>query len=338
MYVRRHFSYQILYFISWRMVLYSMSTGLLALGLYHYLGWRWVAIPWLPISLIGTAVAFYVGFKNNQSYDRGVEARKVWGAITNISRSFAASARAYITSDFALQPMEQEEVNNEIKALFYRHIAWLCALKHSMRQRMAWEHKEMAAVRQRRYFESRIDFSSFEKEAMAHLDPEEWNWLQSKANPATLLLDKQSQHLANLRRRGLLDDFRHMELQRFITDLYAEQGASERIKKTPLPRQYSTSSAIFIILFTFLLPFGMLGEFQKMGDGMIWLLLPFNLIVSWVFSLMEYTGDYSENPFEGLINDVPIMSIVRNIEIDLREMMGENGLPDRIEPHLDVLF
>src|SRR6202008_4853166 len=101
-----------------------------------------------------------------------------------------------------------------------------------------------------------------------------------------------------------------------------------RIKNTPLPRQFATSSAIFIFIFTLLLPFGMLAEFQNMGGSLIWLLIPFNIIVSWIFSLMEYIGDYSENPFEGLINDVPLYSIVRNIEIDLKEMMGEKNLPE----------
>ena len=87
-----------------------------------------------------------------------------------------------------------------------------------------------------------------------------------------------------------------------------------------------------------MLPFGMIGEFQKLGDGMLWLLIPFNLVVSWVFTLMEYTGDVSENPFEGLLNDVPIRSIVRNIEIDLRDMLAEENLPERIEPKYGALF
>lgn len=57
-----------------------------------------------------------------------------------------------------------------------------------------------------------------------------------------------------------------------------------------------------------------------------------------MFSRMEYTGDYSENPFEGLINDVPIYSIIRNIEIDLKEIIGENDIPERMKPVIDVLF
>jgi putative membrane protein len=326
----------IMYFITWRMVLWSLFTGLLALTTYQYLAWKWVAIPWLPVSLIDTAVAFYVGFKNNQSYDRCWEARKVWGGIVNTSRSFVAACRAFISAEHT--SLSQQQLNKEIHTLVYRHIAWLYALKHAMWQRTPWEHQQIASVRQRNYFRKRINFSSFEQEAASCLSQEELAWVKTKTNPATHLLDKQSQHLADLNRKKMINDLQHMELQKLLTELYGEQGRSERIKNFPLPRQYATSSAIFILIFTFLLPFGMLKEFEKLGEELIWLMAPFNLIVSWVFSLMEYTGDYSENPFEGLINDVPIQSIVHNIEIDLKEMMGEEHIPEKIKAEIDVLF
>jgi putative membrane protein len=338
MYIKRHLNFTILYYISWRMILWSLFTGLLAMATYQYLDWKWVAIPWLPVSLIGTAVAFYVGFKNNQSYDRGWEARIIWGGIVNLSRAFGAAVRAFVTDESSPSGIPQQEIDREIRTLIYRHLAWLHALKHSMRPLTAWEHKHKAAFRQRHYFEKRIDFSTFEQDASRYLTDDELQAVKSKTNRAAQLLDRQSQHLAQLKRRGLIDNFRHVELQQMITDLYGEQGRTERIKNSPLPRQYSTSSALFIIIFTLLLPFGMLAEFEKLGEGLIWLLIPFNLIVSWVFSLMEYTGDYSENPFEGLINDVPIFSIVRNIEIDLREMLGEKDLPEKMKPEFNVLY
>ncbi len=338
MYVKRYFKYDVVYTISWRLVLWSLFTGLLALTTYQYLGWTWVAVPWLPVSLIGTAVAFYVGFKNNQSYDRSWEARIIWGGIVNSSRSFGAAIRAYVCLENAPSACTQEDVEAEVHTLIYRHLAWLYALKHAMWQRTTWEHQQINSVRQRAYFRKRIDFSSFGEEASDCLSADELAWINTKKNKATQLLDRQSQHLATLKRRGLLDDFRHVALQTIIGELYAEQGRSERIKNSPLPRQYATSSALFILIFTFLLPFGMLKEFASNGPNLIWLLLPFNLIVSWVFSLMEYTGDYSENPFEGMINDVPIQSIVRNIEIDLKDMLGETDLPERTMPVNDVLF
>src|SRR5215216_4726076 len=101
MYIKRHMSLILIYFFTWRIMLFSLITGIIAVLVYQHLGWKWVAIPWLPVSLIGTAVAFYVGFKNNQAYDRSWEARKVWGGITNLSRSLGACARAFITDEFA---------------------------------------------------------------------------------------------------------------------------------------------------------------------------------------------------------------------------------------------
>jgi len=319
-------------------MLLSFLTGGFALFLYVHLDWKWVAIPWLPVSLIGTAVAFYVGFKNNQSYDRGWEARKIWGCITNISRSFSAAIRAFVTEGDAKKSTTQSEIDKEIQVIIYRHIAWLYALKHAMWQRTAWEHQTKINTWYRNYFEKSFPHGSFEDELSPFLSPEEHAWIREKKNAPAQLLDRQSQHLAQLKRKGLLNDFEHMELQKLISELYNEQGRSERIKNTPLPRQYATSSTIFIIIFTLLLPFGMIGEFKKAGDGLIWILIPFNMVVSWVFSLMEYIGDYSENPFEGLINDVPVFAIVRNIEIDLKDMLGESDLPEKIKPVYDVLL
>ena len=54
-------------------------------------------------------------------------------------------------------------------------------------------------------------------------------------------------------------------------------------------------------------------------------------MVIWIFFLMEKIGDYSENPFEGTYNDVPITNIARTIEIDLREMINDNDIPKPIE-------
>src|SRR5215217_3001675 len=109
MYVNRYLSPQIVYFYSWRMVLFSLFTGSMAIFVYVYLDWKWVAVPWLPVSLVGTATAFFVGFKNNQSYDRSWEARKIWGSITNHSRSFGAAIRGFADINSG-QPETETEV------------------------------------------------------------------------------------------------------------------------------------------------------------------------------------------------------------------------------------
>lgn len=338
MYIKRSFNLTLIYFFTWRVLLYSFSVSLAALLMYDVLGWKWVAIPWLPVSLIGTAVSFYVGFKNSQSYDRMWEARKIWGGITNSSRGFATAVRAFVTNELPGTSVSEERIGEEKKILIYRHIAWLYALKHLMWQRTAWEHQQRTNAWYRNYFEKKFAFGSWEGELSPYLSADELQWLTGKKNAAVQLMDRQSQHLAQLRTQGLLEDFRHMELQKFITELLAEQGRSERIKNFPFPRHFATTSMLFIGLFTFLLPFGLVSEFAKMGDSFIWLLIPSNMIVSWVFGSMELNGDYSENPFEGLVNDVPIFTIIRNIEIDLKDMLGERELPEKVEPVYDVLL
>jgi hypothetical protein len=122
-------------------------------------------------------------------------------------------------------------------------------------------------------------------------------------------------------------------------DLYTQQGKCERIKNFPYPKQYGTLNLMFTRLFINLVPFGMLNEFAKMGEGFVWLTIPFSALVAWVFNMMERIGEASENPFEGGANDVPITAITRTIEIDLREMLGERDVPQATEAgeqHPDV--
>jgi ion channel-forming bestrophin family protein len=255
-----------------------------------------------------------------------------------VSRSFASSCKAYLGYRAAKDQAEAEKIRDELRGLLNRHIAWLYALKHAMWKRTPWEHQYRVNTWYRKYFEKKLGYNTMEQEVEGFISREEMQAISKLSNAPVHLLDLQSQHLSRLYQQGLLDDFRQMELQRLIGELYDEQGKSERLKNTPLPRQYATTSTIFIVIFIVMLPFGMITEFNKLGEGLIWLLIPFNLVVSWVFSLMEYVGDYSENPFEGLVNDVPVMTIVRNIEIDLREMMGDKNVPERVQPVMDVLM
>ena len=88
-----------------------------------------------------------------------------------------------------------------------------------------------------------------------------------------------------------------------------------------------------------LLPFGLVEEFEKIADGeVVWLTIPFSILISWIFTTIEIVGDNSEDPFENYVNDVPMTAISRTIEIDLREMLGETELPPKVEPVEDILL
>ncbi|MBL7763560.1 MAG: hypothetical protein JNL23_09085, partial [Chitinophagaceae bacterium] len=106
----------------------------------------------------------------------------------------------------------------------------------------------------------------------------------------------------------------------------------------PYPRQFATINQMFVRCFVFLIPFGMLNEFQKLGEHMIWLTVPFAATVGWIFMAMEKVGESTENPFEGGANDVPITAMTRTIEIDLREMLDEKDLPPAISPVNSILM
>ena len=75
-----------------------------------------------------------------------------------------------------------------------------------------------------------------------------------------------------------------------------------------------------------------------MAASFVWLSVPFSVLVMWVFHTMERIGRVSENPFEGSPNDVPITTMSRAIEIDLREMIDEpkETIPEPIAPQHDT--
>lgn len=313
--------------------------------LFEFLHWDWLHIPWLPLSVIGTAVAFYVGFKNNSAYDRLWEARKIWGAIVNSSRMWGASVRAFVNNQFTELAIPEEEVAYLHKKLIYRHIGWLYALRSQLLIPTNWEHinqnrfvKKVTQKRMERYGNNLYPDGVTEKELAEFLPEEELQRLIDYKNTATQIIDQQAQDLTTLRARGLLNDFRHVELQKLLNDFYTHQGKCERIKKFPLPRQYGSSSFIFVAIFIFLLPLGMVSEFHKLGEMAVWMSIPFTVLVGWVYLMMELVGDYSENPFEGLGNDIPMHSLCRVIEIDLKEMLQESDLPAPVQPMNGVLM
>ncbi|TMM56803.1 hypothetical protein FEE95_09890 [Maribacter algarum] len=346
MYVKKNFGLKsILRFSGVHIIWISLWAALVAL-VYQYTSLKaWLVIPWLPLSVIGTAVAFYVGFKNNSAYDRLWEARKIWGAIINGSRSWGASSKAFLSNQFSSVKHNESELNTYRKKLIYRHIGWLYALRSQLLIPTPWEHvsqgrhfKRMIEKRMKDFGVGLLGDEVSELELKKFLPHDEYNRLINYKNTATQIIDQQSQDLKQLREENIIDDFRHMELQKLLNDFYTFQGQCERIKKFPLPRQYGSMSLVFVGIFIFLLPLGMVSEFAKLGEFGVWLSIPFTVLVGWVYVMMELVGDYSENPFEGLGNDIPMLSLCRTIEIDLKEMLGETDLPEPIKPKNDVLM
>jgi ion channel-forming bestrophin family protein len=299
----------------------AVVTAAFEIGKLH-----WIALPWLPVSAIAVGVAFYLGFKNNASYDRLWEARKIWGAIVNASRSWAFSARDLV-SNLHGADLSDDELRSVRSELVLRHVAWLDALRFQLRKVKSWEHEGPQYDRLRAAAELPELVEALPEVLDGTLAPAEREQVLAQINPAAHLLANQSRHLAELRQSKLIDGFAHIALQELLHELMTQQGKAERIKNFPFPRQYATVNSFFAVLFAILVPFGMVGEFAKLGEGLVWLTVPFSAIVCWVFLTTDRIGDWSENPFEGLANDVPISAMARGIERDIRQMIGEQELP-----------
>ncbi len=313
-------------------ILFTLYSGIIV-SLFVFLELEWLKIPWVPLTLIGIAVAFYVGFKNNSAYDRTWEARKIWGGIVNSSRSWGIMVKGFVTDEFAESPVKDQEIKEIQKRLIYRHIAWLYRLKRQLRSLKEWEHDAKLNRRYRKYIDGLFPTDAPDVELQHFLADREVQTILNSANGCTQLLLLQAEDLKELKRRGLIDDFRHMEMQAMLTEFFTLQGKCERIKNFPLPRQYASLSLYFVYIFIVLLPLGLLSAFAdaEVPDFMVWGVVPFTALVAWVFWMMEGIGDYAENPFENLAFDTPMTSLTRTIEIDLRQMLQETDLPAPIK-------
>lgn len=317
-------------FLIWtrRDIFKLLLIGLIPTLTYHFLDWKFIAIPWVPIALIGTAAAFIVGFKNTQTYNRLWEARQIYGGIVNTSRTIGMMTKDFIKVD--------KNVHLEI---INRHCAWLTALRFQLRESRSWENMGKSYyVEYSKLYTVDEQENKLDEELKKYLSEEELTYILSKKNRATQLISLQSKKLKELADEEKIENFRYIELSKRLADLYDHQGKCERIKNFPYPRQFASINSFFIWLFVIMLPFGMLNEFQKIGANFIWLTIPFTIVVGWVFTSMEKVGESTENPFEGNPNDVPITAMSRTIEIDLKDMFDQTDLPKPLTPVNNILM
>ncbi|WP_233188702.1 bestrophin family protein [Tenacibaculum sp. SG-28] len=279
---------------------------------------------------------------------------KFGGGIVNSSRSFTIMVKDFIVASGADSENQLHEIH---RTLVHRHVAWLTALRYQLRAERTWENHLKLNKSNIEYRAKNLyvleDNIPLEEAISSYLSEEEQKKIFSKGNRASQILGVQSEEIKKLHQKGYIDDFRHMEIEKIIVELYTLQGKSERIKNFPYPRQFATLNFVFVWIFIILLPFGMMQEFEVVGHKIlvslsdhevksailhqlqvfvaqhfVWLSIPFSTLVSWVFFTMEAVGENSENPFEGGPNDVPITDLSRGIEIDIRELINDTEIPE----------
>jgi putative membrane protein len=320
-------------------------------AVYYFFDLTWLKIPWTPLALIGPAVAFVIGFQNNAAYGRIWEARKIWGGIVNTSRTFGVYVQDLVNNEHAQKPLDDSALKREIKTLTDRHIAWMTALRFAMREPRSWETTVNHRTNQEWGTRPPEKDTILECELQSLISESDFNYLKSKNNKATAILYLQSHHLKELKEKGLVWEFSFLELEGLIQELFTLQGKSERIKNFPYPRHFATLNHFFMWIFVLLLPLSLVPQFAEIGVSIldkspligkyfVWFSIPFYVIVAWIFHTMERIGRTGENPFEGTANDVPISTIARGIEIDLRQNLGEpeDQIPEQFPIKNDTQF
>ena len=254
-----------------------------------------IEIPAIVPTVMGTAIAFFIGFNNNQAYDRWWEARKIWGAIVNDSRSWARSVMSYVqegNDGAAIAPVQQR--------LVYRHLAFLYALKAALRG---------------------ADTNGYTR----YLTDDEAEHIRSYTNTHNILLQWQSRDLKMLLANNSIDGFRFIQMDSLLTKFSDEMGMSERIKKTVFPTTYSYLTKVFIWIFVVAIAFV---TSQTMGPWSIFI----SWLLSFIFVSTQINGMSLVDPFENNVAGIPLNQITRNIEIDLLQMLGEEDIPAPITP------
>lgn len=337
MYTARRVAIRHIIPFAWKPLLFFVVYSVSICTIYLYTNWPLLTVPFLPIGTIGTAVAFYVGFKNNSSYARLWEGRQIWGALVNASRAWCIMVLDFIQSPDPDDTDAAETLQKNRQQLIYRHLAYLNTLRVQLRRQSVWQDHGGAEHSIIDHIDA-FHLEGLDRELTPFLSPNEIDYIVKRQNPGTHLIRAQSAQLQALKAAGYLTEYYHVEMETMLTEFYKQQGACERIKSFPFPRQYAFFSFIFVWIFIILLPFGLLNEMAKIGGYHLWLTVPFYTLIAWVFNTMEVIGDTSENPFENTINDIPMTAICRNIEIDLREMLGETNLPPKVKAVENILM
>jgi putative membrane protein len=272
---------------------------------YKVMHWGWVGSRNVPLAFYGVAIGIVVSFWNSSAYARWWEARTLWGAIVNKSRTLAR--QVLTTMSPKATAIEQAEVAAVQRQLVLYQVAYVHALRQQLRGL-----DPVAAV--------------------AHLLPHEDSAeLAREKNLALTLQRRMSAMLVTARERGWLDQWEWQAIDDSMADLMDAQGGVERIKNTPMPKQFNHFLRLFVHIYCLMLPVGLvetMGWFTPLGST----------LVGFMFLALEKIGLDLEDPFENTIFDVPMTAIATTIEINLRQLLGETELPPPEQPIRGVLW
>lgn len=256
------------------------------------------ALPVPPFTILGAGITIFLGFRTNTAYGRWWEARTLWGGIVNQSRTLVRQAIVFTASNGSLSPFARD--------IAYRQLALVNAIRSHLRQENVIE------------------------SIAPYLPSEELDSLRGHQNIPVAILQSMGMAVQNAYHNGLIDSFQMTGLNSSLTTLTDLLGGCERIKNTPLPRQYDVVPQVTISLYSFLLPFGLVSTLH-------WWTPVISFLITFLFIAIDSIGRNIEDPFANTIHDTPMTALCRTIEINLLQMLGETNIPDPIRPVRGVI-
>lgn len=287
----------------WRRLLtISLVAGLIT-WMHEVRGWFSLSLNALPFTVIGLALSIFLGFRNSTSYDRYWEGRKLWGALVNTSRNFGRRLLTLIQAP----PEAAAEVAAWQTEMTYLLIAWV----HSLRCHLRGD--DLA-------------------ELQPLLSAQDYAALAQWSHPPLYLARRMGEGIRTALQRGWIDPLHVELLEDPLNGLIDIQGGCERILKTPIPLAYIVLLHQLAFAYCLLLPFGLVKELELYTPLMV-------VFTGYAFLGLDAIGDSIENPFEFEPHDLPLSSLSRTIEINLRQQLGETDLPPALQPDAaDVLM
>jgi ion channel-forming bestrophin family protein len=290
--------HRMLGYIGWPLALLFVWDILVTVA-YVYLPHPGLDLPVLPMSLLGSALALFLGFRNNNAYKRWWEARTLWGAMVNASRSFGRGVYHLIDTT--------PEAETTRHGLVLRQIAYVHALRCHLRGQPHCE------------------------EMQDYLPDDEVERLKHINNVPNAILNQSAAMLAEAARHGWIDSYRRIQMESLLVDMSNAQGGMERIKNTPLPREYAYYPTLFVHAFCILLPIGLV-------DSLTIYTPLASTVVGFMLLAMDRIGADLQDPFANRAHDVPLSSICRTIQIDLEQLIGKPKPATPLKPVGNVLW
>ena len=314
--------------------------SLLVTALLQVSHWKFLTVPTPVLTIVGSALAIILAFKNAQCYARAHDALVVSGQLITNSLILANKLSSTIGN------LDAAQCGPRLKDMFYRHFAWLTALRFFLREGKPWENvSERGNARFLAGLPTPESQSTLKEELKTYLsDSELQKVMAHRGDKEALILHGQYEAVSDLWTKKLISEYIFIVLTNVLDDLARLQGPLKRIKTYPYARNYYSIAVFLVIIFVGMVPFGLFPYAQELGKSAgiehwtAWLNVPFSAVVGWIFISLEKVGENSSNPFEGGSNDVPISSIARRIEIEMRTMLGEQTDLKPIEAKNDILF